>query len=116
VHQAQLTNEQDKPGYEVCGSLGRGSNELRCGEVIRNNRREPAAGNFAAVYNARLVNWKCNHGDSGSPVFHYLRRGTTQVVEAVGIVTAFDSKHRCVYSAINNIRDQTTFRTLTDGG
>ena len=117
VHEDQLSNDEDGKGYEVCASLGRGSNELRCGEVVRNNRRDPATNGFPAVRNVRLVNFKCAPGDSGSPVFHYIRRGTEQQVKAVGIVHARqDSTHRCIYSATNNVRDETTFRVNTDGG
>jgi hypothetical protein len=110
-------NGIDKPGFEVCGSLGRGSNDLRCGKVVRDNRRDPAGNGYPAVHNARLVNWKCNKGDSGSPVFHWIRRGTHPLVKAVGIVfDRQDSTDRCVYAAVNNIRGETTFRVLTDGG
>jgi hypothetical protein len=111
----QQRDGMDRPRFQVCASLGRGSHETKCGEVISDRHYEQPEGHSAAIHEARVVDFSCPKGDSGSPVFHYSHKGTSQVVTAVGIVAAETNDGHCVYSAIKNVAADTQFRPKITG-
>lgn len=113
VTDKQTRDDEDNKGTLVCASLGAGSNHVRCGHIVTNRRVDPGS---PKVRNSRLVTFHCNPGDSGSPVFRYLRKGGSYKIKAMGMVFARQHKsHRCVYSSMEWIHNDVTFQPELGG-
>lgn len=88
---------------------------------MRTNRTDPGevkdGYNRPPTRNSRLVDFKCNPGDSGSPVFKRVSNHNKTRIVALGIVISRrTSDHNCVYSHIQYIKDETSFQVRTNGG